>query len=158
MDKHNVLILDDNLDLLDLYQRMFGDEFNILVASNLKTAHDLAKTNNISCALIDLKLNGDSTDGLCVTEFVKASWCVIVSGYISSEAISRANASGITSVIQKPIDFKLLLETIRRIVHRVIVEKEIAENLKQWKEDFRKKIDALFDLGNSISVESGKRR
>ena len=140
---HNILILEDDRNLLDLYRRIFRDSYNVLTATTLEEARSIAKTYEIACVLIDLKINGNSTKGLRITEFVKAPWCIIVSGFIDTEAVKEANAVGITSIIQKPPDFDSLKKLVDRTVHRVVVEKKIEKEIRQWGEEIKENTEKL---------------
>jgi PAS domain S-box-containing protein len=129
-----ILIVDDDPNL----RKTMGDiliakGFESIPAGTGKQAIQLASTQDIAAALIDLRL--EDMSGLEVLKTIRAhsptTECILLTGHTSEESAIEAVNLGAYSYFQKTIDVDHLLLTVRRAVEKRQAVRALAENQRQ---------------------------
>jgi DNA-binding NtrC family response regulator len=60
MNKKNILVIEDDVDMTLLYERILGKEYNILVALDVVTGRKKLNENEVNLIILDLQLPGES--------------------------------------------------------------------------------------------------
>ena len=104
-----ILVVDDSTLVRNLIQKVFNDEFEVILASDGKEALDFIETNNTDNVLgVLLDLNMPNVDGFEVLEYFKNNNLftkipvAIVTGDDSKETVNKAFAYPIVDVLNKP--------------------------------------------------------
>lgn len=109
--ERTLLIVDDEAEIRSALRRFFRKKnYKILEASNGEEALELAKTNKINCALLDVQMPGMS--GLEVLPKLRETdpgiGVVMVSGAKEEHLVKTAVQNGACGYITKPFDFVYL--------------------------------------------------
>ena len=121
LPKKRILIVDDDPSIRYMLSRVLLDEgYNVMSAANGHQGLELAYTGQIDLVLLDWKmpgLNGEET--LKELAFARPALPVIViTAYPRKK--SEGGLTGASAVLQKPLDFPMLLEAIKKMVTRGI--------------------------------------
>ena len=118
-----ILVVDDSTLVRNLIQKVFNDEFEVILASDGKEALDFIETNNTDNVLgVLLDLNMPNVDGFEVLEYFKNNNLftkipvAIVTGDDSKETVNKAFAYPIVDVLNKPFNER----DIKRIVTNIV--------------------------------------
>ena len=118
-----ILVVDDSTLVRNLIQKVFNDEFEVILASDGKEALDFIETNNTDNVLGELlDLNMPNVDGFEVLEYFKNNNLftkipvAIVTGDDSKETVNKAFAYPIVDVLNKPFNER----DIKRIVTNIV--------------------------------------
>ena len=118
-----ILVVDDSTLVRNLIQKVFNDEFEVILASDGKEALDFIETNNTDNVLgVLLDLNMPNLDGFEVLEYFKNNNLftkipvAIVTGDDSKETVNKAFAYPIVDVLNKPFNER----DIKRIVTNIV--------------------------------------
>ena len=118
-----ILVVDDSTLVRNLIQKVFNDEFEVILASDGKEALDFIETNNTDNVLgVLLDLNMPNVDGFEVLEYFKNNNLftkipvAIVTGNDSKETVNKAFAYPIVDVLNKPFNER----DIKRIVTNIV--------------------------------------
>src|SRR5580658_3917629 len=108
-----ILIVDDDSSVRLLLARILSDEgYGVLTAANGVDALGLAETLSVDLILLDLNMPG--TNGWeTLEEFAAkniASPVVIITALPNQQAAARA--AGVKTVLEKPLDFPRLIQTV----------------------------------------------
>jgi PAS domain S-box-containing protein len=132
IDRHCVLIVDDDPKL----RRTLSDILKMKgylpsVAGKGREALDsIAEDGNPAIALIDLQL--EDMSGLDVMRQIKErspeTECIVLTGYASKQSAIEAVNLGAYGYVEKPYDIEQLLLTIRRVVEKREIQKELRES------------------------------
>ena len=118
-----ILVVDDSTLVRNLIQKVFNDDFEVILASDGKEALDFIETNNTDNVLgVLLDLNMPNVDGFEVLEYFKNNNLftkipvAIVTGDDSKETVNKAFAYPIVDVLNKPFNER----DIKRIVTNIV--------------------------------------
>jgi PAS domain S-box-containing protein len=116
-----VLIVDDDPNLLRSLSDILGlQDFEVLTASDGKSAIRKAEVDSIEVALIDLNLT--DMPGLDVLSEIKRvspdTECMLLTGYASQETAIEAVNRGAFAYFQKPYDIDALILAIHRAIEK----------------------------------------
>ena len=118
-----ILVVDDSTLVRNLIQKVFNDQFEVILASDGKEALDFIETNNTDNVLgVLLDLNMPNVDGFEVLEYFKNNNLftkipvAIVTGDDSKETVNKAFAYPIVDVLNKPFNER----DIKRIVTNIV--------------------------------------
>ena len=118
-----ILVVDDSTLVRNLIQKVFNDQFEVILASDGKEALDFIETNNIDNVLgVLLDLNMPNVDVFEVLEYFKNNNLftkipvAIVTGDDSKETVNKAFAYPIVDVLNKPFNER----DIKRIVTNIV--------------------------------------
>ncbi len=126
--KPTLLIVDDEEGPRQSVKIIFKDEYNVLLASDGKTALDLIKRHDISVAVLDILMAGMS--GVELLRHLKESnpmiEVIMLTAYETIETARQALRHGACDYLNKPFD----IPTIRAAVARAREKHEAAQNLQ----------------------------
>ncbi len=115
-----IVIMDDNADTATLYQRYLqGREYTLRIAHNAEELESLLLEGVPDLIMLDVLMPDE--DGWNILQRLKtlpetASIPVVICSVLSQPSL--ALALGATRVLQKPIDQRLLLETVQALLDR----------------------------------------
>ncbi len=161
--KHKVLVVDDDQNLLESYKFLLSvSGFEPLLALNSKEAMDFLKKNNISVALVDLKLKGE--DGLSLIQSLKKDYpkmeIILITAYPSYETAVEAIKLGAFDYLSKTQDPEEILEVIKNAIENSIsasLEEQITDVVVIANNSFiRKGIEVYLERNNFKIVSAFK--
>lgn len=120
MRKHNILIIDDNIDYLKLLAESLEDIFDVKCASNINVANDLLQENvHFDIALVDENIGSDKGSDWIRThrgnEIAPTSF-VLYSGLATEEAILKGLECGADDFLAKPISLLALHSKLEKLI------------------------------------------
>ena len=138
-DKINLLLVDDEEEFLKAIRRSLEvRDFVVFTANRGEEALEIARTNPVDIAVVDLKMPG--MDGIKTLEALKKahSWMeiVILTGHGTIDSALEATRSGAYYYLQKPCELEKLMEVLveaykKRVMNKQqIKEKRLNELLK----------------------------
>ena len=145
-DKINLMIVDDEEDFLNAIRRSLEiRDFHVITANRGEKALEIAKSNPVDIAIVDLKMPG--MNGLETLEALKKAhpWMeiVILTGHGTIDSAVEATQSGAYSYLQKPCELdtlmKMLIEAYKK---RVMNKQQLA----------KKKMDELLKIAQGRSA------
>ncbi|OFZ83030.1 MAG: hypothetical protein A2583_13295 [Bdellovibrionales bacterium RIFOXYD1_FULL_53_11] len=117
MEKHRILIIEDNADTRRFLETMLGKEFEILSAENAVIGIDYARNKNPDIILLDIMLpilsGYDACSLLKKDEKTKQIPIIFLSAKNSVTDITQGLSTGADDYMPKPFDFKELTARIR---------------------------------------------
>lgn len=161
MTTGQILIVDDDAAFVELYRELLEAEgHRVLVANTPDAGTRLLETrgHEIDVVLIDQKLQGPGGPDIGLellarvrqlTPFAKS---IIVTGYSSPEAITRAFAEGVYDYLVKNGAFEALLRAKVRNAVEITSERRLASLNKQARES------ALKETWASVKTETNRNR
>ncbi len=112
-----VLIVDDEARLLQSIEaglKNYKDNFEVLTASNGKVAVEILESVDVDLLVTDLRM--PEMDGFELLAYISHSHpflpAIVMTAFATSEIEERVNESGIFKLLEKPIEFDRLAETI----------------------------------------------
>jgi len=116
--KKIVLVIDDDLMLLDLIQKMLGKEYEIQTVTSASTALNFMNAHNVDVILLDIEMpNISGFDFLFdirkIPSYMKVP-IIIVSGNTGQEFFKKARSSSAFDVLTKPVKKEVLIDTIEK--------------------------------------------
>ncbi len=123
----NILVVDDEKVIRDLFKRLFtNDGMNVLLAEDGLRALIIAKNNEIDLAIIDIRMPG--IDGLRTCQELRHIkpdlLCIFMTGYAVEEALLLKTKKSDMICLKKPFDD---IQEIKNIVQRTLEKKVIVE-------------------------------
>ena len=120
--KHHILVVDDEPNVLITYRLILEQQgYDVSAAISSEEARRVLRDREVDLLLCDLSLERQE-NGFDVIDVARGKnphmSAVLLTGYATPEATDRAEASGIP-VLFKPIDIKLLLQTISELLRDV---------------------------------------
>lgn len=113
----NVLVVDDEEEIRNLFQRLLGSSQEVIVARDGYEALEKAKEKSFDLVFLDVRLPG--MDGVETLEQFKEiqpdAIVVMMSGYSVEEDVRRALAMGAQDFIPKPFDSPDQIMTIEQV-------------------------------------------
>jgi CheY-like chemotaxis protein len=109
-----ILIIDDDVSIRHMLGRvLIGEGYGVVAAANGEAGVEIVESSEVDLVLLDLKMPGMSgQETLKVLKAERPGLPVIV-----ISAFSRQQFEGmaeVSAVLQKPLDFPILLDTIKR--------------------------------------------
>lgn len=71
MKRPQILIADDDIDILESYEFLLKDEYDVVTAPSVALAKKVLKERKIEAAIIDLNFEGQEDDGLALFDFIE---------------------------------------------------------------------------------------
>ncbi|WP_163340121.1 sigma-54 dependent transcriptional regulator [Desulfopila sp. IMCC35008] len=135
MNKHHLLIVDDEVDMLNGLKRMIAKEFpgiSVATAAGAKEALYYLEDNDAELALLDIQMPGMSGLELLEELTNHDPWITVVmmTGFGTIETAVEAIKLGAYDFITKPFDRELLTRTMSKALERSRLLRE-NYNLKQ---------------------------
>ncbi|HUU02721.1 MAG TPA: response regulator [Myxococcota bacterium] len=114
-----ILVLDDDPETLEVYRFILVKEgYDVEVATSPQTGLKLLEKRQFNILLLDLVMPGMS--GIEVLEKVREKdkdlAIVVLTGYASVETAVASLKGGVSDYIEKPIDQRKLVETLKKVV------------------------------------------
>jgi len=134
MSTYNILLVDDEVNVLDVLEKLLGMEYNVFTATRGEHALSIMEQNDIALILADHRMPGMTGSELLekVRQEYPSTIRLIASGFVDQRmlmnAINNVNAHG---VISKPWVFEELQFTIRRWIDYYEKSRELEEKAKQ---------------------------
>lgn len=120
MKKHNLLIIDDDLDYLKILAESLEDDYEVRCANSLTVANDLLKENiNFDIALVDENIGDDKgSDWILLQQELTNSPIsfVLYSGLATEEAILKGLECGADDFLAKPISLLTLHSKLANLI------------------------------------------
>lgn len=117
MEKHRILIIEDNADTRNFLETMLGKEFEIIAAENGVIGIDYARNKAPDLILLDIMLpilsGYDACSLLKKDEKTRHIPTLFLSAKNTVSDITQGLASGADDYIAKPFDYKELMARIR---------------------------------------------
>jgi CheY-like chemotaxis protein len=116
-----ILIIDDDVSIRHMLGRVLvGEGYAVIAAANGEAGLKIAEHSEVDLVLLDLKMPGIS--GQETLRLLKAKRpelpVMIISAYSRQQF---AGLEGANALLQKPLDFPTLLDTIKRILFQPVV-------------------------------------
>lgn len=117
LNRMKILYVDDEQDLLELASTFFEDEkLPLDTAVDVPQAIELIRKNTYDVIIADVRMpsgNGMDLVKRARDEFGFKGRCILASGDVK---IEEARSAGCDHVVNKPIDFFALIDTIRELL------------------------------------------
>ena len=117
-NQKNILAIDDNVMLLELFQKMLSPKYNIQVATSASTALNFLNSNKVDVILLDIEMpNISGFDFLSDIRTIPSYMTVpiiIVSGNTGEDFFKQARNSSAMDVLTKPVKKDTLISTIEK--------------------------------------------
>lgn len=114
--KHTLLVVDDDLDLLELIDLVLGVRYRLLIAADARSALHMLQQNHVDAILSDLVM--PEMDGLALFHQARergiGAPCLLLSAY--PEAIEQADERQLFAMLQKPCSAEELFEACEQAV------------------------------------------
>jgi len=112
-----ILIVDDDSSVRLMLARVMSDEgYGVLTAANGDDALGLAETLSVDLVLLDLNMPG--TNGWVVLKQFDAKnvapSVIVITAMPNQQAAARA--AGVAMVLEKPLDFPRLIQTVSQVL------------------------------------------
>ncbi|RWB51108.1 sigma-54 dependent transcriptional regulator [Mesorhizobium sp.] len=122
-----ILIVDDEVRSLESLRRILGEDFDVHVASDIKSATSMLESEWIQLILCDQRMPG--TSGIEFLKQVRTRWPdvvrMIISGYTDAhDIIDGINEAGIYQYITKPWHPENLILTLKNAVKLYVLQRE----------------------------------
>ncbi len=129
---HDILIVDDEADILELTSGILADEgFQTREAGDSDSALASIKTRRPNLVLLDIWLQGSELDGLGILEVLKNDHpnlpVVMMSGHGTIETAVSAINLGAYDFIEKPFKADRMIQVIERAIEAAGMKLEIEE-------------------------------
>lgn len=113
--KVDVLVVDDDEDIRDLFVRIFGKgSYEVRTAESGEEALKIAQNEHFDVIFTDMRMPG--MDGLDTFRALKnvqpEARTVILTGYSDEDRINTALEEGVEACLQKPVDISVLRKYI----------------------------------------------
>ena len=117
--KESIFIVDDDQGILDSFDVMLGDEYNLVMIDNGTKAIELLGKENPRLLFLDIKM--PAPNGLEVLKNIRkkglSTIVVIVTALVQDSYIKIANRYGIYRYLNKPLDVDEVEDIARRVLH-----------------------------------------
>lgn len=121
MSKKKVLIVDDDANVrVALADVLTEYKYNVIEASNEKTAIEKIRKEKPDLALIDIRLNVDMEGYEVCRQIKKArgvdTKVIVYTGYADAVDATKTKDSGADDYVAKTSDFAVLLEAVKKLI------------------------------------------
>lgn len=142
MQKPSLFVIDDELDILENYQTLFEESYNVVTYDNpAKFLQDLSSPGFKAPDALITDLTMPGMNGL---EMIKGAHAkgvyfpfILLTGNLDKDAAVYAINQGVFKILEKPTDFQVLNAAIDQIIieHEIyLVRTEIRQITKQLRE------------------------
>ena len=151
LNKENILLVDDDVNILELLQRHLQSlNYHTYKAISVKEAIEILKGKSIDLLITDLKMPG--VDGLELVKYVSEHYPdipkLVVTGYPSIDGALEAMKSGVMDYLTKPFTKEELKKAVMKSFELKPIKKTQSESLKS------KETDSYGELiGNSEAIK-----
>lgn len=134
MSRHNILLVDDEVNVLDVLEKLFGMEYNVFTATRGEHALSIMEQNDIALIMADHRMPGMMGSELLekVRQKYPSTIRLIVSGFVDQNMLMNAiNKLHVHGVLTKPWMTDELQLTIKRWIEYYEKSRELDEKAKQ---------------------------
>ncbi len=118
-NKEPIFVVDDDQGILDSFEAMLGDEYQLVMVDNGNEALKLIIEQNPRLLFLDLKIPG--YNGLEVLKRIReigiATNVVVVTALAQDHYQETAEKYGVYRYLHKPLDVDEVEEIARRVIH-----------------------------------------
>ncbi len=119
MSNTNVLVIDDDVAVCQIVQRMLSNEqCKVQTSQSVTDALSAIEQKAFDAYVIDFKLPDGS--GLDVAERIRSKWgatpIILISGYDPAAVALRAQTLGISDFLEKPFSREIICEAVKKAV------------------------------------------
>jgi DNA-binding NtrC family response regulator len=118
-NKEPIFVVDDDQGILDSFEVMLGDEYDLVMVDNGTEALELIKEQNPRLMFLDIKIPGHS--GLEVLKKIReigiSTNVVVVTALAQDHYQETAEKYGVYRYLHKPLDVDEVEEIARRVIH-----------------------------------------
>jgi DNA-binding NtrC family response regulator len=119
MSNTDVLVVDDDVAVCRIVQRMLSDEkYEVQAAKSVADALKNIEQKSFDVYVLDYKLPDGS--GLDVADRIRSTWgltpIILISGYDPSVVALRAEKLGISEFLQKPFSQQTICEAVKKAI------------------------------------------
>jgi DNA-binding NtrC family response regulator len=119
MEQDPIFIVDDDQGILESFDAMLGDEYQLMMVSDGDKALELLSRHHPRLVFLDLKIPG--SDGLAVLAGIRAKGLstrvVIVTALAQDHYQEMAEKYGVYRYLHKPLDVDEIMEITRTLIH-----------------------------------------
>jgi PAS domain S-box-containing protein/putative nucleotidyltransferase with HDIG domain len=156
--ERRVLIVDDDVDFADsLNDMLVAENYQVAVAHNANDAMTSADSFAPQVALLDIRLQMGSGDGLDLLAALKQKHPdllgVIITAYADTETAIKALHSDAYDYLRKPLYFQELATTLRRSFERLDLEEQnrqmltaVHESEERYRSIFENALEGIFRI------------
>ena len=117
--KESIFVVDDDQGILDSFDAMLGDEYNLVMVDNGTKAIELLGKEKPRLLFLDIKMPGPN--GLEVLKNIRkkgiSTVVVIVTALVQDSYLEIAEQYGIYRYLNKPLDVDEVEDVARRVLH-----------------------------------------
>ncbi|MBT8351879.1 MAG: response regulator [Deltaproteobacteria bacterium] len=117
--KESIFVVDDDQGILDSFDIMLGEEYNLVMIDNGTKAIELLAKENPRLLFLDLKM--PAPNGLEVLKRIRekavSTVVVIVTALVQDSHLDIARKYGIYRYLNKPLDVFEVEDIARRVLH-----------------------------------------
>lgn len=136
MNRARVLVVDDKENMLKLFAKILGDEYELITAAEGGRALALLETEDFDVIVTDLKMPG--VDGLELLKAVKrrapATEVVMMTAYATVDDAVEAMKQGAYDYLQKPFDPDVAALAVARALERKRLKEQAASLRRELQE------------------------
>lgn len=152
---HNVLVIDDEIDIRTLLSDILEDEgYTVNTANNVQSAKNQMKEMLPHVIILDIWLEGHHMDGIGLLRYIKKEYphipVIMISGHANNEIAVQTIKFGAYDFIEKPFKSEKLLILVKRAAE--------AKQMMEINQNLRDKEENLHLIGKSASIVSIKNR
>ena len=144
MSRARVLVVDDKENMLKLFAKILGDDYELTTAAEGGRALALVTAQEFDVVVTDLKMPG--ADGFAVLRAIKERWpdteVVMMTAYATVQDAVEAMKGGAYDYLPKPVD----PDTAALIVSRALERKR----LKEQAASLRKELQGVYAFHNIV--------
>ena len=132
MNKKNILIIDDEIDIANNIKAILDDEnYNCMTAHNSSLALKHLSNNDFNLIILDVWLDNSELDGLGILEKLRETYStpvIIISGHGNIDMAVKAIKEGANEFIEKPFNTENCYSVRRSIeLHEVKSENDLLD-------------------------------
>lgn len=152
-EKHNILIVDDSQDSLDLLGSQLENQYTVTAVTSVREARHKLQFHRYHIALVDLVLPGENGLDLISEISTKYTYTAViaVSGQASIETAVQAMKLGASEFIEKPIRN---LDLINILVEKTLQAQWLIAENKRLNAMVQKDINTDLIIGNSPPMQT----
>ena len=154
-DKHKILCIDDEQDIVDALYRMFRKDYEVFTATSGTEALHILKENKIAVIICDQKMpemNGVETlkksieiDPECIR--------ILLTGYTDIESVIESINSGeVYRYMTKPWDPVDLVNTVKKSIEKYSLKKELEKAYKELQTLDQAKTQFMFLINHELKT------
>ena len=153
MFKPKIIVVDDELDILEIFTHLFSRDFTVFTAKNGIEALEIVKREVPHLVITDIKMpemNGVELLGR-IKEVSPSTEVIMMTGYASIETSVDALRFGAFDYLIKPFES---IEQIKNVIAKAINKIKATSEVKIKQEELRKRafeLSSLYDISKAVS-------